>query len=327
MTPDEVAGAHGIRFAPSPTGPFHVGNLRTAWVSWKIAQSLGQPWIVRIEDIDTARVKEDAWTNPSTGQLSDLHNLGLFPDQVLRQSKHHTRHENLFKKAVSEDRVYPCDCSRSEVRAALNDFSSGFASAPHEREPEYSGHCRNLEKHRNLNPVETLAWRWKLEDPSGRFDPVIARTQLEGTQLNQVDQSRHFQPGYHFACAVDDADGGYRLLVRAWDLAPAENIQKHIRSWVSPASKVRVFHCALVTLDSGKRLEKRNKGITLAELKLGGINPAELIQRFVESVDLQKIVDDILAAEADSAEKEKPALPGLGEARKTIRLSELSIRL
>jgi glutamyl-tRNA synthetase len=321
MTADEVAGPHGIRFAPSPTGPFHVGNLRTAWVSWKIAQSLGQPWIVRVEDIDTARVKEDAWSNPFIGQLSDLHKLGLFPDQVLRQSEHHLRHENLFKKAVSEDRVYPCDCSRSEVRAALNDVSTGFASAPHEREPEYSGHCRNLEKHRNLNPVETLAWRWRLEDPSGRFDPVIARTQLEGTQLNKADQSRHFQPGYHFACAVDDADGGYRLLVRAWDLAPAENIQKHIRRWVSPASKARVFHCALVTLDSGKRLEKRTKGITLAELKLGVMQDTELVQHFEDTFDLRKAVSDIKTAETD-----EQAFPIVGEARKTIVLSELSIR-
>lgn len=327
MTPDEVAGAYGIRFAPSPTGSFHVGNLRTAWVSWKIARSLGQPWIVRIEDIDTARVQEDAWSNPDTGQLSDLHKLGLFPDQVLRQSEHHSRHENLFKKAISEDRVYPCDCSRSEVRAAINDLSSGFASAPHGREPEYSGHCRNLGKHRKLNPVETLAWRWKLEDPSGRFDPVIARTQTERTQLNEVAKYRHFQPGYHFACAVDDADGRYRLLLRAWDLAPAENIQADIRRWVSPASTARVFHCALVTLDSGKRLEKRTKGITLAELMLGGVKPAELVQQFVESFDLQKSLDDILAAESSNEGNGALALPMLGEARKTISLSELSICL
>lgn len=317
MTPDETVGAYGIRFAPSPTGPFHVGNLRTAWVSWKIAQSLGQPWIIRIEDIDTARVKEDAWSNPSTGQLSDLNKLGLIPNQLLRQSENHSRHEMLFRKAVDEDRVYPCDCSRSDVRAAL----TGFASAPHEREPEYSGHCRNLEKHRTLNPVETLAWRWKLEDPSGRFDPVIARTQLEGTQLNQGDQSRHFQPGYHFACAVDDADGGYRLLVRAWDLAPAEEIQKNIRRWVSPDNMSRVFHCTLVTLDNGKRLEKRTKGITLTELKSGGLNAKMLVQKFEETIDMKKAVSDIKTAENNGQE-----FPVLGEARKTIGLSELSIR-
>jgi glutamyl/glutaminyl-tRNA synthetase len=171
-----------------------------------------------------------------------------------------------------------------------------------------------LDKNRKLNPVETVAWRWKLEDPSGRFDPVIARTRMDDNKVGQ------FQPGYHFACAVDDADGGYRLIVRAWDLAPAEDIQKNIRRWVSPSSTARVFHCALVTLDNGKRLEKRTKGITLAEIKAGGMSSADLLQKFEGTIDLLKAVSEIRTAEDIGQE-----LPVLGETRKTIGLSELSI--
>lgn len=311
MSPVQALGLHGVRFAPSPTGAFHVGNLRTAWLSWKIAEQLEQTWVVRIEDIDKARVKEESWTDPNIGQLADLHKLSLFPDQLVRQSEHYTRHEKLFRKAIAEDRVYPCDCSRSDVKTAL----AGFASAPHEREPQYSGHCRNADKTRTLNPVETIAWRWKADDPSGHFDAVIARTRLDGSE---------FQPGYHFACAVDDADGAYRLLVRAWDLAPAEEIQKQIRRWVSPQKSARVFHCALVTQENGNRLEKRTKGVTLAELKLAGIAPTDLIEKFAASANMQKIVDDILAWEKTEAGQANALL---GEVHKTIALSELSIRI
>lgn len=310
MSPDEALGLHGVRFAPSPTGSFHVGNLRTAWLSCKIAELLAQTWVVRIEDIDKARVKEDSWSDPYTGQLADMNKLGLFPGQLVRQSEHHARHEKLFRKAIAEDKIYPCDCSRSDVRAAL----ASFASAPHEREPQYSGRCRHADKSRTLNPVETIAWRWKTDEPSGHFDAVIARTRLDGSE---------FQPGYHFACAVDDADGAYRLLVRAWDLAPAEEIQKQIRLWVSPQKATPVFHCALVTQENGNRLEKRTKGITLAELKLAGIAPTDLIEKFADSANVQQIVSDILAWEKSAASQTNALL---GEARKTIALSELSIR-
>lgn len=316
MISDEVRCAHGIRFAPSPTGPFHIGNLRTAWISWKIADLLGQTWAVRIEDIDKARVKEDSWSNSDTGQLADLSKLGLFPGKLLRQSENHARHEKLFRKAIAEDRIYPCDCSRSDVKTAL----AGFASAPHEPEPQYSGHCRNADRNRTLNPVETIAWRWKADDLFGHFDTVIARTRLDGCE---------FQPGYHFACAIDDADGNYRLLVRAWDLAPAEEIQKQIRLWVSPNSSTRVFHCALVTLENGSRLEKRTKGITLSELKNAGTTPTDLLQKFADSADLQKFVGDIVACEknANDGNATGQANALLGEARKTLTLSELSIHL
>lgn len=316
MSPDEALGVHGVRFAPSPTGSFHVGNLRTAWLSWKLAELLEQTWVVRIEDIDKARVKEDSWSDPNIGQLADLNKLGLFPGQLVRQSEHHAHHEKLFRKAIADDRIYPCDCSRSDVRTAL----AGFASAPHEREPQYSGHCRHADKTRKLNPVETIAWRWKADDLSGHFDAVIARTRLDGSE---------FQPGYHFACAVDDADGAYRLLVRAWDLAPAEEIQKQIRHWVSPQNATHVFHCSLVTQENGNRLEKRTKGITLAELNLAGISPTDLIEKFADSANMQRIVGDIRAWEKAATETSATGQVNTfwGEARKTIALSELSIRL
>ena len=78
----------GVRFAPSPTGRFHLGNLRTALLSQELARRLGQPWAIRFEDIDTLRVIPGAREQ----QLQDLADLGLIPDRITLQSENHARH-------------------------------------------------------------------------------------------------------------------------------------------------------------------------------------------------------------------------------------------
>ena len=260
----------GVRFAPSPTGSFHLGNLRTAWVSRRMALLGRIPWVVRFEDIDELRSKPGA----KQGQLDDLSALGLTPDLVIDQSARHSEHLAAFEAARAEGKVYPCDCSRANVQAVL----AQVQSAPHTGESyQYSGHCRNhrRESLAEYHPRETLARRWaRADDPSGRSDAIVARTGPDGSE---------FAPGYHWACAIDDADGDYSLLVRAWDLAPAELMQAPIRRWRNPRSNVGVFHTSLVTLDSGDRLEKRTQRVTLAELLANGWSPARLLAAFEAS--------------------------------------------
>jgi glutamyl/glutaminyl-tRNA synthetase len=291
----------GIRFAPSPTGTFHVGNLRTAWISAMIAKELGEPWVIRVEDIDTARIRPDSW--PS--QQSDLKALGLTPDShhLHLQTQNRDRHFELFRKARDEQRIYPCDCSRQEVLAQI----AGLASAPHSHEAAYSGHCR----HRggelsSYHPKETLAWRWKHTDPTGAHDAIVARSANDGSQFN---------PGYHWACAIDDADGAYLVLVRAWDLASADPIQREIRNWVAPVPiEPVVFHTSLVTRDDGQRLEKRTLGVTLEEIVARGISPAALIERFESSFNLAATFEII-----------SNCISPAGENRKSVTLSQLSL--
>src|SRR4051794_30272327 len=120
-----------VRFAPSPTGAFHLGNLRTAWISRAWAKHLGLPWVVRFEDIDRPRVVYGA----KEGQLSDMAALDLAPDEIVDQSARMDRHWELLQQAVAEGQVYPCHCSRKEILA-------GLASAPHGKEAIYDGRCR-----------------------------------------------------------------------------------------------------------------------------------------------------------------------------------------
>src|SRR6185437_14145850 len=104
-----------VRFAPSPPGRFHIGNLRTAWISHEFARVLNFPWVVRFEDIDQPRVLPGAQQT----QLDDMAALGLIPDRVLTQSHQNTRHEDLFRAAIDKNQIYPCTCSRKEVLESL----------------------------------------------------------------------------------------------------------------------------------------------------------------------------------------------------------------
>lgn len=298
----------GIRFAPSPTGTFHVGNLRTAWVSKQIASTLQEPWIIRVEDIDSARVSKQAWIK----QATDLKTLGLEADSLVVQSERYARHLEKFEEARRNRRIYPCDCSRREVLDNL----AHIARAPHDPVPEYSGRCRHRDDQNLLppdltqfHPADTLAWRWKSADSSGQHDAIVARTDAAGLA---------FTPGYHWACAIDDADGNYRVLVRAWDLAPADVIQKEIRSWVAGGSRDTeqpvVFHTSLVTRDDGGRLEKRTQGVTLDEVLARGFSSRELLDIFRKSFDA-------LAAESAVRLRHSPA----GETAKSISLSQLGL--
>lgn len=255
-----------VRFAPSPTGKFHLGNLRTAWVSWRFSRALGLPWFVRFEDIDAPRVIPGAQED----QLSDLRDLGMVPDRVSVQSSQRTRHEALFAVATREGVLYPCTCSRKEIAQELE----GMASAPHGAGPVYTGRCRGTAR-RAKSPRPTVAWRFFCEDdPTGRSDFVAARTDASG-----------FIPAYHWACAIDDHDGAHALLVRAWDLAPAILPQRRIFEWLarqerSARAYPAVFHSSLIVAPDGRRLEKRTKGVTWSELAGSGVRAADLLNAF-----------------------------------------------
>jgi glutamyl-tRNA synthetase len=123
------------RFAPSPTGSLHVGNLRTALLAWLFARTAGARFLVRMEDLDQGRVVAGS----AEQQLGDLRALGLDWDgEVVYQSNRHHAYEAAIERLLAEGRLYECFCTRAEIRAA--------ASAPHGPLPEgaYPGTCLRL---------------------------------------------------------------------------------------------------------------------------------------------------------------------------------------
>ena len=114
-----LSGADG-RFAPSPTGALHLGNLRTALLAWLFARSAGERFLVRVEDLDSSRVRPGV----EEVQLADLSALGLDCDgPVVRQSERMALYEEAISRLDADERLYPCYCTRAEIRTA--------ASAPH----------------------------------------------------------------------------------------------------------------------------------------------------------------------------------------------------
>lgn len=292
-----------VRFAPSPTGAFHIGNFRTAWISHWWAKRLGLPWVVRFEDIDKPRNVAGAGER----QLDEMRLLGLIPDVIQVQSENHARHREVFDAFRDEGWIYPCFCSRKDIRDAV----SWLASAPHGKVPAYNGKCRNLTAYPQTD-LPSIAWRLKCPPESGENDFVIARTTPDFAE-GRSDVA-DFVPSYSWACAIDDYDGRHALLVRAWDLDHATEGQRRIQALLSvwedkPFDFPAVFHTTLVTRNDGGRLEKRTAGITLPELLAGGLSPADIAAKFEASFSVPP----------ESFESGKI----MGESNRTLSLSQM----
>ena len=233
-------------------------------------------------------------------QLADLRALSLVPDLSMDQTRFRARHLSLFNLARKGGAIYACDCSRKEVLTAL----SSLASASHDGlAPIYSGECR----HRDGSTVAYdgaaagIAWRFKMPRQDGRNDFIIARTK-------SVNGDQEFIPAYHWACAIDDFDGAYDLIVRSLDLASALPLQRAIQAWIAEAEKkelplIRAFHTSLVVQNDGHRLEKRTQGVSLEELASAGVSVAALVDKFERSFDRELISSDSFDLEGVAREK------------------------
>src|SRR5579875_3776041 len=245
------------RFAPSPTGPLHLGSLRTALVAWLCARAAGSRFLVRIEDLDPQRSRRE-WEED---QLGDLRALGIDWDGTpVRQSARHALYEAALEDLRQAGRLYPCFCTRAEIRAA--------ASAPHGDLPEgaYPGTCRAIP------PAERRARLAAGERHALRVDAGGLRISYEdallGPQSMRVDdfvvRRADGVPAYQLAVVVDDAAQGVEQVVRGADLAESTPRQLLLAGWLGlpvPA----YAHVGLVLGPDGARLAKRHGAATLAD--------------------------------------------------------------
>ena len=263
MTADEVPPGAG-RFAPSPSGDLHLGNLRTALLAWLWARSTGRRFLLRVDDLD--RVRPGA----EERQLADLAALGLDWDgPVLHQSTRLDIYRDAVAALTDASRTYPCFCTRREIQEA--------PSAPHAPPGTYPGTCRNLTpnevRERSAERAAALRLRtdvaeWSIED------------ERHGTVSGPVDDFVLMRndgiPAYNLTVVVDDAAQGVDQVVRGEDLLTSAPRQAHLASLLALAVPTYI-HVPLALNTSGARLAKRDGAVTWTEVRALGIDPFRLI--------------------------------------------------
>jgi glutamyl-tRNA synthetase len=285
-----VAPVRG-RYAPSPSGELHLGNLRTALLAWLFARHAGDAFVLRVEDLDRPRMRPGA----TERMLTDLRWLGLDWDEgpdiggpyaPYLQSERIAIYEAYLRRLVDTGLVYPCYCSRADVLRA--------ASAPHGPQsegPRYPGTCRTLTRQQRQERER------QGRPPSLRFcapaAPISFTDLLAGPQSQRVSAEvgdfivRRADGifAYQFAVVVDDALMGITQVVRGADLlhSTARQIALFQALGFSPP---RYAHVPLLVDATGQRLAKRAASLGLEPLRAQRFTPEQVVGLLASSAGL-----------------------------------------
>lgn len=261
------------RFAPSPSGPLHLGNLRTALLAWWAARGDGSAFLLRVEDLDPSSRREH-----EAGQLADLRALGLDWDgPVVRQSERRDLYEDALARLVAAGLTYLCYCTRREIREAVR--------APHAPPDAYPGTCRRLTAaERRAREAEGRPPALRLRSPGEVVEVVDT---LHGPVTGLVDdvvlRRNDGLPAYNLVVVVDDDAQGVEEVVRGDDLLPSTPRQAHLAR-VLGLTVPAYLHVPLVLGPDGARLAKRHGSVTLADAVAAGVAPAVVRARLAASV-------------------------------------------
>lgn len=245
---------HVGRYAPSPSGPLHVGNARTALLAWLWARGEGGRFLLRIEDLDPDRSRPMIVER----QLEDLAALGIDWDgNPVWQSQRGELYAAALAELETTGRVYPCFCTRADVRAAT--------VAPHgEGGGAYPGTCRKL------SPSEVAS-----RLASGRRASLRFRSE-DGSDDYVLRRSDGFV-GYQLAVVVDDADQGVNHVLRGDDLETSTPRQIELWRALGLGAPPRYLHVPLVLDRHGRRLGKRHGSLSMRSVLSAGASPEQLV--------------------------------------------------
>ena len=239
------------RFAPSPTGPLHLGSLVAALGSYLMAKGSGGKWLLRMEDLDLPRVV------PGIGDdmLATLELLGFEWDgEVVYQSRRTGEYRDAAQDLMRRGLAYPCGCTRSEI--------AQIASAPHEDGLIYPGICRE-----GLPPSKVeRALRVRVPDEIISFDDLIMghySQHLAGCCGDFVIHRADGPYAYHLAVVVDDAAFGVNQVVRGTDLLSSTPRQLYLQRILGCATP-SYGHLPLVAGPNGAKLSKRDHAVSIA---------------------------------------------------------------
>lgn len=255
------------RFAPSPTGPLHLGHAYSAMLAHDMAMAASGTFLLRIEDIDKTRARPQ-WENQI---YDDLGWLGLhWPDPVLRQSDRLSKYQDVIKMFWSHGLIYPCSCNRKDILGAI--------SAPQEGAPllgpdgvVYPGTCRNLVA--RCGPVPTaVALRLDMSQVCSFAGVSAERVKTAG---DIIISRRDMGTSYHLSVVIDDAAQGVTDVVRGKDLEDATPIHIMLQKLLGLPTPI-YHHHKLIRDENGKRLAKRDDARALSKYRAEGATPNDI---------------------------------------------------
>jgi len=255
------------RFAPAPTGWLHLGHVVSALHVWGIARERAGRVILRIEDHDRSRCREEY----VDGILEDLEWLGFVPDSVApRQSsaERTARYEAALSQLHEAGLVYACDCSRRDIAMEVADRFG--------EEMRYPGSCRS----RGLAFDSTAARRVRMDDGEESFVDERLGEQHQSPAEQCGDLLMRDRAGnwtYQFAVVVDDLDQGVDLVIRGEDLLSSTGRQIRLAKLLGRASPPQFHHHALVRNDDGSKLSKSAGDTAIRELRQAGRTAEEVL--------------------------------------------------
>lgn len=279
------------RFAPSPTGPLHLGHAYSAILAYDMATAAAGQFLLRIEDIDTSRAREH-W---ETQIYDDLSWLGLqWPLPIMRQSERTSVYSEALSRLWDMGALYPCTCSRRDIFEA--------ASAPQEGVPVhgpdgliYPGTCRpiapategprpivatlRLNVQTLLVPDEQFSFKETGSGPEGQTGIIRFSGRQVMAEIGDVVLARQsMAAAYHLAVVLDDAAQGVSHVVRGQDLFEATKIHVVLQRLLGLPTPI-YHHHRLIRDESGKRLAKRDDARAISAFRLEGLTATELLEK------------------------------------------------
>ena len=274
------------RFAPSPTGPLHLGHAYSAILAHDFAKARGGEFLVRIEDLDQSRSRSE-W---EIKIFDDLKWLGLsWITPIMRQSQRTSSYEIAINKLSEKDLLYPCKCSRKDVRDAVTAPQTEFKIIEGPDGLIYPGTCK-YQKYSNENVAEN-ALRLDMSKASSRCITINNQNiKMNGSRENKniiktsqfienigdiVLSRKSMEVAYHLAVVVDDEAQGVSHVVRGLDLKPATNIHVLLQNLLGYSSPYYLHH-KLIKDGTGKRLAKRDDAKSISKFREQGAKPADI---------------------------------------------------
>lgn len=276
------------RFAPSPTGRMHLGNVFSALLSWLSAKSQGGTWLLRIEDIDPQRSRQEY----AELIMDDLHWLGLDWDEgPYYQSERGDIYEHYLKQLTDNGLTYPCYCTRADILAT---------QAPHESDGRvvYKGTCRNLAPGVKTGPA---AIRMKVpSEGKGILSFTDGHYGMQTIDLTThcgdfIVRRKDGAWAYQLAVVVDDVLMGINEVVRGCDLLLSSPQQIYLAQQLGFAPP-HFTHLPLLCNKQGQRLSKRDQCLDMAALRTSN-TPEEIIGMLAHAAGLQQSNEPITAQE------------------------------